>query len=159
GLGQAVANLLEPSGEPGIIEYEADVVLDHAQTLTRTIRRGIEDAGQLDAFAGLGKLESDAFGRRQRGRVDRDLMRQPFAERSEFQAGRTEESRGSARGRKQAGEQVLGTPLPLAMEPAGLQGRLAQDEPQRRRGRQWLGERLVRSMFKLVLMPRQFPDD
>ena len=78
-LGQPVADFLEAAGQPGIVEHEADVILDDPQALTRTIGRGVEDPSQVDAASRLGQIQrGDPFGQRERSRVDLDLPRQAF---------------------------------------------------------------------------------
>ena len=57
GLGQAVADLLEPAGQARVVEREPDVVLDDAQPLAGAVGRGVEDAAEVDPLARLGQLQ------------------------------------------------------------------------------------------------------
>ena len=62
GLGQPVADLLESLGQTGIVEHEANVILDDPQALARAIGRGVENPRQVDAAAGLAQVERrDSF--------------------------------------------------------------------------------------------------
>ena len=48
GLGQAVADLLEPAGQAGVVEGEPGVVLDDPEPLAGAVGRGVEDPAEVD---------------------------------------------------------------------------------------------------------------
>ena len=92
GLGQAVADLLEPPGQAGVVEGEPDVVLDDPQALAGAVGRGVEDPGQVDAAAGLGQVQrGDVRGHRDRPGLHGGDLRQAVAQRLELQAGGAEQ--------------------------------------------------------------------
>ena len=134
GLGQPVAHLLEPPGQAGIVEGEADVILDDPQSLARAIGRGVEDPRQVHAPAGLGQVQrGDSVGHRERPGVHGGGPRQAVAQRLELQAGGAEQLRDGVGRGHQTGQQMLGADLARSIQPAGLAHRLAQDQPQGRR--------------------------
>ena len=134
GLGQPVADLLEAAGQARIVEGESDVILDHAESLPRPIGGGIEDPRQVGAAAGLGQVQRrNPLGEGERSRVVQHRLGEAYLQRPEVQAGRAQQVRGRIGGGNQAGQQMLGTRLPIAIDPAHLAQRLAEDQPQGRR--------------------------
>ena len=70
GLGQPMADLLDPAGQHRVVEGEPDVVLDHPEPLAGPVGRGVEDPGEVDRLARLDQLERrDVAGQRDRGRL------------------------------------------------------------------------------------------
>ena len=151
-LGQAVADLLETPGQPGVVEGEADVILDDPEPLARPVGRGIEDPGEVHAAPGLGQVQGgDLGGHRDRPRFHGDSPRQALAQRLELQTGGTEQLGDGFGGGHQAGQQVLGAHLASPIQGVGLAHRLAQDQPQG--GRPGQGLRRFRALlgFGLIL--------
>jgi hypothetical protein len=57
GFREAVADFLGAADEVGIIEDEAEVVLDDAESFTSAIGGGIKDAEEVNGFGGCGEFE------------------------------------------------------------------------------------------------------
>ena len=75
GLGQAVANLLQPAGQARIIEHEPGVILDDSQPLTGTVGRGVENPADIHRSGRVVQVErGDFFERRHGSRLGRQLL-------------------------------------------------------------------------------------
>ena len=117
GLGQAVANLLQPAGQARIIEHEPGVIFDDSQALAGTVGRGVENPADIHRPGRVVQVErGDFFERGQGCRLGRQLLGkmapQPFQLEPMRQAG---EGRGG-RFRHQPRQQVLGSHMQPAVE-------------------------------------------
>ncbi len=125
GLGQSVADLLEPSGQAGVVEDEPDVVLDDPEPFAGAAGGGIQDAPDLDRLTGVGQLKRRDLG------VERDRLGNAFLglgqavdEAVDVEPGlRQDVGRGGRCRRRlrgqEAGEQVLGADGAGPVEGAG----------------------------------------
>ncbi len=140
GVGQPVADLLQTPGEAGIVEGEADVILDDAQPLASRDwprRRGFAP-GRPRRRARRAPAEGSPRPSAAVPSSTRTVSVRWSLQRLELQAGRAEQLRGRIGARDQPGEEMLRAHLALAIDPARLGHRLAQDHLQGRR----LGNRL-----------------
>ena len=152
-----MADFLEPPGEPGIVEHEADVIFDDAQSFPRAIGRGVENSPQIDASAGLAELERGIPSASGSGaRSTCDGFGQTLAHRLELQARRPQQLRGGTGGREQAREQMLGPHFSLAVRSARLHRRFVQDLSQGRRDGQRLKRTLVAGRLGFELRSLRF---
>ena len=157
-LRQPVADFLEPPGEPGIVEHEADVIFDDAQSFPRAIGGGIENSPQIGAAAGLAELERrDPLGERQWGEIDLDGLGESLAQRLEIKAAARSSSAAGPDVEKQARKQMLGPHFSIAVRSASLHDRLVQDLPQGRREGQCLQPALDGRSCRLRARPAAIP--
>ena len=123
-LGQAVADLLQPAGQPRVVEHEPDVVFDDPQALARPVGRGVEDPAQVDRSRRVGPGRA-AASRRSAGSAPMAPARSPPRSRATVQFEPAAASRCAADDDSaiRRGQQVLGADLgshDRALGPASL---------------------------------------
>ena len=144
GLGQPVADLLEPAGQAGVVEDEPDVILDDPQPLAGPVGRGVEDAAELDGLAGVGQFErGDVGGERDRLGLAGRLLGELAGEAVDVEARPSARVARRARGRAGGREQVIGPDGPAPVVVLGASGRVVEERPEGGRLRHQAGRVVV----------------